>query len=194
MNARMPHGRDLPLQQWGDALRHRKQRQRMLCRRVAALACLLLGLGVTIALPPTPRLVWNASASAPIGLYSVLPPTRLQRGDLVVARLARDAARLAAERHYLPLGLPVVKHIAALPGDHICGAGTVITVDGKTAAMRLTADLKGRPLVGWLGCRTLHADQFLLLNPTVPDSFDGRYFGVTADRDILGRASPLWLR
>ena len=36
---------------------------------------ILLGvaLGATIAVPPHPRLVWNTSASAPVGLYRVTP-------------------------------------------------------------------------------------------------------------------------
>ena len=33
----------------------------------------------------------------------------------------------------------------------------------------------------------------LLLNPA-PDSFDGRYFGVTQGRDIIGKARLLWPR
>ena len=33
----------------------------------------------------------------------------------------------------------------------------------------------------------------LLLNDP-PDSFDGRYFGPTARRDVIGRATPIWVR
>jgi type IV secretory pathway protease TraF len=34
---------------------------------------------------------------------------------------------------------------------------------------------------------------FLLMTET-PDSFDGRYFGPTLGQDVIGRATPLWLR
>ena len=49
---------------------------RLLPSRLPAKPTALIGLGAaalatTIALPPTPWLVWNASASAPIGLYAV---------------------------------------------------------------------------------------------------------------------------
>jgi type IV secretory pathway protease TraF len=40
-------------------------------------------------------------------------------------------------------------------------------------------------------CRTLRTGQVLLLNPAVPDSFDGRYFGILPASTLLGRASPL---
>lgn len=35
--------------------------------------------------PPAPRLVWNATASAPIGLYGVLPGVAPARGEMVIA-------------------------------------------------------------------------------------------------------------
>jgi type IV secretory pathway protease TraF len=34
---------------------------------------------------------------------------------------------------------------------------------------------------------------FLLMSETT-DSFDGRYFGPTLARDLIGKATPLWLR
>src|SRR5690606_15118701 len=59
-----------------------------------------------------PLLVWNASASAPIGLYRVMGgPAR--KGDLVLVRTPIAVARLAAKRGYIPLHVPLVKRIAA---------------------------------------------------------------------------------
>jgi len=73
----------------------------------------LAALGFAAFVDPAPRLVWNASASAPIGLYwadHVVPA----RGDFVLAELPPRAQRLAAERSYLPKGVPLVKRVAAL--------------------------------------------------------------------------------
>ena len=44
----------------------------------------------------------------------------------------------------------------------------------------------------WSGCRTLQPDEVFLMNPTVPDSLDGRYFGSLPLTSIVARAVPLW--
>ena len=53
---------------------------------------------------PAPRLLWNASASVPIGLYSVEPIGQLTVTDLVVAMPSNSLATFLAERGYVPLG------------------------------------------------------------------------------------------
>lgn len=44
-----------------------------------------MGVAIAAFVPIAPRLVWNASASAPIGLYDLAPPHPLTVGDLVAA-------------------------------------------------------------------------------------------------------------
>ncbi|PPC92464.1 MAG: S26 family signal peptidase, partial [Methylocystis sp.] len=61
-----------------------------------------------------PLLVWNASASVPIGLYSVQPISKLAVTDLVVARPPEAIQDWLAKRHYLALGVLLIKRIAAL--------------------------------------------------------------------------------
>lgn len=148
---------------------------------------------VTIA-PPKPRLVWNASASAPVGLYAVSPDAALARGDMVVAWVPAPARKLAASRGYIPLNVPLVKRVAAVPGDEICAAGESIFVAGRRAALRRAADGRGRPMPWWTGCRTLGSGEHLLLMAGAPHSFDGRYFGITKADEIVGKARPLWTR
>jgi type IV secretory pathway protease TraF len=48
-------------------------------------------------------------------------------------------------------------------------------------------------LPAWKGCRTLRAGEVFLLNPNIPDSFDGRYFGPLSAAAITARAEPLWI-
>lgn len=149
--------------------------------------------GLTILVPPTPRLVWNASASAPIGLYAVSPHAALSRGDMVVAWAPHDARALAARRHYLPANVPLVKRVRGVDGDRICARGAIVTVNGRAAAIRRARDAAGRPLPWWTGCTTLDRGALLLLNDAAA-SFDGRYFGATRRTHVIGRATPLWLR
>lgn len=162
--------------------------RRLYCALGASFLALLV---LTIAMPPAPRLVWNASASAPRGLYWVSPGAALARGDTVIAWAPRGARVLAARRRYIPINVPLVKRIAAVAGDRICARGVVITIGGKVVAHRRARDAAGRPMPWWQGCMTLGPRQFLLLNAAA-GSFDGRYFGLTERRDITGRAKPLW--
>lgn len=138
-------------------------------------------------------LVWNASASVPIGLYSVSAAKVIARGDLVLAWPPAGAQRLAAERGYLPFGVPLVKVVAALQGDRVCAIGARIFVNGAEATIRLLRDSKGRLLPRWHGCRTLAQDDVFLLNHHVLHSFDGRYFGVIPRSNIIGKLKALWL-
>jgi type IV secretory pathway protease TraF len=74
-----------------------------------------------------------------------------------------------------------------------CPRGAAVTLNGAPAARRLFADPSGRRLPSWEGCLRLQQGSYLLLMNRRPDSFDGRYFGPTQERDILGKAVPLWL-
>lgn len=139
-----------------------------------------------------PLVVWNASPSASLGLYRAAGKSALERGDLVLAELPDSVRELAEMRGYLPSGVPLIKHVAALPGDHICTIGRAVLIGGSIAARRLKRDSKGRIMPAWDGCRLLSADEILLLNANVPDSFDGRYFGPTKMEEVIGRLVPLW--
>jgi len=150
------------------------------------------------ALPPSSPsrayVVWNASASAPIGFYRVKHSRALARGALVLAVPAPALAAFAAGRGYLPSGVPLVKRIAAVAGDDVCARGKAVFVNRRFAAARLAADRKGRALPAWPGCRKLRADEVFLLMADVPDSFDGRYFGPSRASQIVGTLEPLWTR
>lgn len=165
-------------------------------KRVAILAAGALALGA-LALPalmrPAPRLVWNASASVPIGLYAARPAQRLKAGDLVVAMPPEPLARMMVARNYLPPDTPMLKHIAALGGQRICRIGRTILVDGIRVATALARDTQGRAMPVWQGCRTLAPDEALLLNASAKASFDGRYFGAVSTRSIRAILTPLWL-
>lgn len=190
----MAEPRELPLFAWSEALRRDRARRRRFLRRGTLVALGSAALGVTIALPPSPRLVWNASASAPIGLYRVAPGAPVAAGDMVIAWLPPEARALAARRRYLPANVPLVKRVAAGPGAEVCAAGTAVFVDGRLAARRLAADRFGRPLPWWKGCRRLTADERFLLMADSAASFDGRYFGASRTSDIVGKAALLWPR
>jgi conjugative transfer signal peptidase TraF len=146
-----------------------------------------------ISIGPRPRLLlWNASASAPPGLYLLRSSAPLRIGELVTMTPPPTLAGFMAARGYLPPGVPLLKHIAALPGQTVCRFGHTIAISGTTAAIARDHDTRGRPLPSWQGCRTLRAGEVFLLNAGVRDSFDGRYFGPLPAITIAARAVPIW--
>ena len=157
---------------------------------VTVLAAIAVGMSAVIR--PSPALIWNASASVPIGLYRVQPIDRPRVGDLVVATPPEPLARFLAERRYLPLGVPLLKHIAALPRQTICRIGHTISVDGTVIAEAFDRDRQGRDLPVWQGCGIVAEGEVFLINRHPEDSLDGRYFGPLPASGIAGLAIPVW--
>lgn len=192
----MADGCSLAVPTVADALRciiaGRRRRRRRLAY-AALIGVTAVPLTASILWKPPALLVWNASASAPIGLYRLHVGEPLRRGDMVVAWTPLPARTLAARRHYLPANVPLVKRVAAAAGDRVCAAGRSVTINGRRAAVRQQSDAAGRLLPWWSGCRGLAANEYLLLMDSAR-SFDGRYFGVTRGSDVLGRAELLWAR
>lgn len=160
--------------------------------RIAALALA----GVTATLVPAyvefaPRLVWNATPSAPVGLYTIETDARPRLGDLVSVTPPPAIARFIVERGYLGPDMPILKRVVALPGQSVCRIEALVTVDGAPVGAARARDGRGRPLPDWQGCRVLRDGEIFLMNPLAPDSLDGRYFGPLPASVVRGRALPL---
>jgi conjugative transfer signal peptidase TraF len=184
---------DAPLLAWGDALRDTKRDRAKQRRRIAIVAVGASIVLASAALPPVPRLVWNVSASAPIGLYRVDPDAPIGPGDMVIARVPERYRQMAAARRYIPLDVPLVKGVAAYAGDEVCARNRQIFINGGPITARRTTDGHGRAMPMWSGCVRLRGRQLFLLMDN-PASFDGRYFGVTEGEDVIGKATLLWRR
>jgi conjugative transfer signal peptidase TraF len=151
-----------------------------------------LAVGLSALFHPTQKLIWNASASVPIGLYALRPAGVLHVTELVVVRPPEPLASYLADRGYLPEGVPLLKRVLALPGQTVCRMDRTISVDGIAMGEALERDGRGRALPVWQGCRTIAAGEVFLMNRQSEDSFDGRYFGALPAAAIVGRAEPLW--
>lgn len=151
-------------------------------------------IGASAVVRSNPLLVWNASASVPVGLYAVTPITQPDIGDLVAVRPPEMLGRWLLESGYLGPDTPLLKRVAALPGSEVCRHGTTIIIDGHVVAEAQLRDRLGRPLPALRGCRTLRDGELFLLNADHPASLDGRYFGPLGAETIIGRATPIWTR
>lgn len=152
----------------------------------------VLGTGITAFASMPLRLVWNASASVPIGLYDLGPSRDLHVGDIVAVTPPRPLADFLVERGYIGRNVPLMKHVAALPGQTVCRFENTVTVDGMVLGTALDRDRMGRNLPVWQGCRRIAAGSIFLMNAAVRGSLDGRYFGPIPAGKVIGRATPIY--
>jgi conjugative transfer signal peptidase TraF len=139
--------------------------------------------------PLQPVLVWNHTESVPIGLYSIESKTPV-RGDVVVIAPTGALQAIFDDYGVLPSGRLLLKQLAAASGDTVCRRGVSITINGVVAATAKTRTAGGRALPQWTGCRTLGADDVVVLTRH-GGSFDSRYLGPIGAGQIVGVAHPL---
>ena len=138
------------------------------------------------------KLLWNASAIAPIGFYTIDVDGPFDVTDLIAVDAPEPLATFMAERGYLPKGIPLLKRILGVSGQTVCRSNLSVTIDGVAMGDALPRDRAGRDLPVWQGCRRIPTGEVFLMNWQVRDSLDGRYFGLTSTDQIIGRAVPLW--
>lgn len=158
---------------------------------VLATAFAAMGIGYPELTPMPIKLIWNTSASVPIGLYEIDFNGPFEVTDLVAVDAPEPLATFLAERSYLPKGLPLLKRVRAVSGQSVCRTDLAITVDGIVAGSALERDRAGRELPVWQGCQRIPIGEIFLMNWQIRDSLDGRYFGLTSTDQIIGRAVPL---
>jgi len=135
------------------------------------------------------KLVYNASASAPIGFYWI-DQVPVSLGDTVLVQLPEHVREHVDFRQYLPHNVPLIKRVVGIVGDLICRKGQDVWINNVTVAVALIEDDQGRKLPVWSGCTILGLDSFFVLQEH-PQSFDSRYFG-PIDRSLtIGRARKL---
>lgn len=161
-------------------------------RTLTVTALAVLGIAAASAVETPLRLIWNATASAPIGFYTVEPTDRIEVPELVAIMPPEPLAAFMVERGYVARGVPLLKRVVGLPGQQVCRIGRTITVDDVEMGEALERDRIGRDLPVWQGCRVIGDGQLFLMNWDVRDSLDGRYFGPIPASSVIGRALPLW--
>jgi conjugative transfer signal peptidase TraF len=161
-------------------------------RRILVLALVavsIAALGVASRVDFAPVFVWNASASAALGLYRI--ETRAPGiGDFVLVKPDAGLEDFIVSRGYLPENIPLLKRVAALSGTRICRNGATVFIDGALVAVALRVDSEDREMPVWQGCFSMSDDEVFLLNAPA-NSLDGRYFGATKITQILGVAIPV---
>jgi conjugative transfer signal peptidase TraF len=179
-------------------------------RDLARLAAVLGGLAAAAAVWYRSGLILNHTASMPLGVYrvqragsaprdgTVAPPAR---GSTVVwclpARLAAEARR----RGYLVRGRcpgeaePVLKVVAAVPGDTVVVDADGIGVNGRRLpnSRPLGRDARGRRLAAVPhGTYVVPTGIAWLWSQHDARSFDSRYYGGVPVGGLVGLTRPVW--
>lgn len=143
----------------------------------------------------------NVTPSVPTGIYQTTP-LQLERDELVLACLdpAKPAVRIGIDRGYFPVGncpggiAPLLKPIAALPGDRVDARPDGLRVNGRLlqGTVARSVDPWGRPLPAAPKTYVVPAGS-VLLAVEKPSSFDGRYFGPILIESIQAGSRPVWI-
>ena len=136
----------------------------------------------------TSHYIWNASNSVPI----IQTTTRLAVTELVAVQPPDLLAAFLDLNGYLPIGVPMLKRVLALPGQTVCRTGLQIAVDGVDVGDARERDGQNRPLPVWHGCRVIADGDVFVMNGQSADSLDSRYFGPLPASAVIGRAVPVW--
>lgn len=161
-------------------------------RTLVVTAMAVIGIAAASTVETPAKLIWNTTASAPVGFYTVEPADRIEVPELVAVMPPEPLAGFMIERGYIGRGVPLLKRVAGLPGQRVCRTGRTITVDGIEMGEALERDSVGRELPVWQGCRVVGEGELFLMNWQARDSLDGRYFGPIPASSVIGRALPLW--
>ena len=159
---------------------------------LAATSVAVLGIAAASTMPIPLKLIWNATASAPVGFYTVSPTGRIEVPDLVVVMPPEPFASFMVERGYVGRDVPLLKRVVGLPGQRVCRVGRAIAIEGVSLGEARERDSRGRDLPVWQGCREIAGGELFLMNLEAADSLDGRYFGPLPAAAVIGRASPLF--
>ena len=161
-------------------------------RTLTVTALAVIGIAAASAVEMPTKLLWNATASAPVGFYTVEQADRIDVPELVAIMPPEPLAGFMVERGYIARGVPLLKRVVGLQGQQVCRAGRTITVDGIEMGEALERDSLGRDLPVWQGCRVIAPGEIFLMNWDVRDSLDGRYFGPIPVSAVIGRATPIY--
>ena len=161
-------------------------------RHKIMLAMPAFGIALLVVKPllnPVPLVMWNASASVPIGWYFV-EKRQPKIGEIAVIKPTDWVQIYASSRGYLPQDVWLLKPVHAVHPSIICRFGSHVFIDGKQIAKAKIVDKMYRVLPIWRGCIALSSTQYFVLGRH-RDSFDSRYFGPVEQNLVVGTAFPL---
>ncbi len=133
----------------------------------------------------------NITPSEPVGIYELVPGG-LARGALVLLPQPHDSSA-SLLRRYIPARLPLIKRVAALPGDLVRVTADGVYVNGVRwpKSVPLAHDEEGRTLRPYpFGAYRVAAGELWMMS-NHPRGLDSRYFGPVPEASVVSRLKPL---
>jgi len=153
---------------------------------VALLFLLLLG----------EKVIYNNTPSYPMGLYLVEKKASYDKGDLVLVCMGDNKDFLSKNKGYIKKSIiyckngfaPLIKKIVAMDGDKVEVTQREVLINGqKQKNSSLIEEVKP-----CYGVHTLKQGEMWIMSDYHPASFDSRYFGTVATKNILGGVRYFW--
>jgi conjugative transfer signal peptidase TraF len=134
---------------------------------------------------------FNITPSEPVGIYRLVPGG-VERGTLVLLKQPHNPAASVLQL-YIPAKLPLVKRVAAIPGDMVRIDSDGVYVNGLRwpDSVPLLHDDEGRALHPYpFGVYRVAAGRLWVMS-NHPRGLDSRYFGPVPAASVISRLEPL---
>ncbi|OAJ33836.1 S26 family signal peptidase [Piscirickettsia salmonis] len=137
-------------------------------------------------------LVHQVTESMPIGWYWASPcKLPLTHGERVLFSPPQPLKDYLVQHHWLGQNMSMMKQVYGVPGDFICRHANWLFINGQKTAYIQQEYAPGQALPQWQVCRIIPKNHYLLLALRVPNSFDGRYFGLIEQQQIFAKVKQL---
>lgn len=169
--------------------------------KITAVLCAVLVPATIVLTAGAYGLRLNLTNSVPIGIYLISDTPGASLIDFCPPEPFGTLSRDRGYRELSPFGCPdgakpLLKPIAARPGNTVSMSTSGITVDGKQIphSAPLRSDTAGRPISAWpLGVYQVQNGTMWVASSFNSHSFDSRYFGPVPESAVLHHLRPLWI-
>ena len=136
------------------------------------------------------KVVIQPTESMPKGIYRILPPEHIHKGDIVIFDFPKSVAHMKS-RMWVPSesGL-LMKSVQGVFNDQITVTEDGLYINDVYFGEVKTHDRQGLPLPSFKGRHLIKKDYFFVASRN-KNSFDSRYFGLIARSTIQGIAKPI---
>jgi len=162
----------------------------------APLICLLIVLSLLV-LGKLAGLVINITPSMKSGVYKKIPG-EVKRGDIVLFCLDKADKKVGLKRHYLTKSYqcdgvtPLIKEVIAVPGDNVTLNDDSIIVNTTQYLYKTRyRDNVGRTLKVYPRNHYLYTKGYWLIGTNSSNSWDSRYWGPIANKQIISAITDL---
>lgn len=144
-------------------------------------------------------LVYNATASQPIGFYLKSYPNSYLHNDLVLVCPVTSVAKWSVEHHIIADGMgcqysaPLLKKIVATAGDRVTVTHKGIIVNDTLIPNTAPIARKVKQWNTFDKEFLLKSGEYIVVANQNNLSFDSRYFGVVTDKNIIAKIRPIFI-